>query len=91
MSCGFGVILLFIIKHNYDAVAELPEDYLIRNASLKAQNEEIMNKSNLISKEETILNQTILDAKENISTSEKLLQAREKIIGSWNQEKLTLR
>ena len=91
MSCGFGafILLFLIIKHNYDAVAELPEDYLDQEiASLKAQNEEIINKSNLISKEETILNQTILDAKENISTSEKLLQAREKIIGSWDQEKV---
>ncbi len=90
MSCGFGafILLFLIIKHNYDTVAELPEDYLDQEILiLKTQNEMITSEFNAISKEEITLNERIVLTKENISTSEKILQSRVKIIKSWDKNK----
>ncbi len=92
MSCGFGafILLFLIIKHNYDAVAELPQNYLDQEiTNLITQNEQVMNEFNAILKEEIVLDERILITRENISTSKKLLQARQKVIKSWENKSLS--
>ena len=91
MSCGFGafILLFLIIKHNYDAVSELPEDYLDQEiTSLRTQNEKITSEFNATLKEEIGLNERISRTKDNILTSEKLFQSREKLINSWDKNRI---
>ena len=71
MSCGFGafILLFLIIKHNFDAVAELPEDYLDKEiASLENQNLNILKQIETREKENEALKERIMLAQQSLST-----------------------
>ncbi len=90
MSCGFGafILLFLIIKHNYDAVVDLPQDYLEEEIeSLKIQNNAVLKKFQSSSQEESALNQKLLTIQKNLSAKKNEQTEREKLISEWDLKK----
>lgn len=90
MSCGFGafILLFLIIKHNYDAVVDLPEDYLEQEIeTLRIENEAILAKFKSSSQEGSILEQKLLTRQKNLLSEKEELLEKERLINEWDQKK----
>ena len=91
MSCGFGafILLFLIIKHNFDAVAELPEDYLDKEiASLENQNLNILKQIETREKENEALKERIMLAQQSLSTKKVELSERVQLIKNWDDNRI---
>ena len=91
MSCGFGafILLFLIIKHNFDAVAELPEDYLDKEiASLENQNLNILKQIETREKENEALKERIMLAQQALSTKKVELSERVQLIKNWDDNRI---